>query len=337
MRRFLILGFSIIASMYLSPDTALAWGKFGHLTVCELAYRKLTDPAKAELNRLFRKGKGGIVVEGRNTLPDRTYTSFNRGCLEEDELPRKNDIDHYVNVDRKTKTIDANTCPLADTCVFAAITRDFDNLRNRSLPDSDRVFALMALGHWIGDIHQPLHVSFADDRGGGWIKIDLEGKCGTSRESKPDNLHAVWDKCLLDAGMFERVRKRDDFKKTWSRFTITYRAADTLLWNTSWAEEKTLVGQDYAKWAQESYVYTIHPDTLYCTMIGDACAYSTTTLTLPKKDQARTQAISQQYLADHEAIAQERVRKAGLRLAHLMNLALDPDYTTPIKSEVQKP
>lgn len=164
--------------------------------MCELAYRKLTDPAKAELNRLFRKG---IFVEGRGTLPDR-HTSFNRGCLEEDELPRRNEIDHYMNVDRKTKTIDANTCPLADTCVFAAITRDFDKLKNRPLPGSDRVFALMALGHWIGDIHQPLHVSFADDRGGEWIKICLEGKCGTSRESKPDNLHAVWDKCLLDAG-----------------------------------------------------------------------------------------------------------------------------------------
>ncbi|MNV77607.1 hypothetical protein D3C71_1710440 [compost metagenome] len=63
----------------------------------------------------------------------------------------------------------------------------------------------------------------------------------------------MWDECPLEAGIFERVRKRDDFKKTWSGVAITYRAADTLLWNTSWAEEMTLVGQDYAKWAQESY------------------------------------------------------------------------------------
>ena len=38
------------------------------------------------------------------------------------------------------------------------------------------------------------------------------GRCGRAA-SRPDNLHAVWDNCLLEAGLFERVRQRADFKK----------------------------------------------------------------------------------------------------------------------------
>lgn len=48
--------------------------------------------------------------------------------------------------------------------------------------------ALEFLGHWVGDIHPPLHVSFEDDRGGNRVAAQ-----GTSCE----NLHAVWDRCLV--------------------------------------------------------------------------------------------------------------------------------------------
>jgi hypothetical protein len=47
---------------------------------------------------------------------------------------------------------------------------------------------LKFLGHWVGEIHQPLHVSFEDDRGGNGILVT--GICGT-------NLHAAWDTCLV--------------------------------------------------------------------------------------------------------------------------------------------
>jgi S1/P1 Nuclease len=39
------------------------------------------------------------------------------------------------------------------------------------------------VGHWIGDIHQPLHVSFEDYR---CNNIRVNGRCAGS-------LHATWD------------------------------------------------------------------------------------------------------------------------------------------------
>lgn len=309
-----------------TPEPAKAWGKFGHLTICDLAYRNLTDTSQAAIGEILQSRSGGITVKGRGRMPDQHYTAFNYGCLEEDEVPRRYPDDHFINVDRDVRQIGA-ACPAGASCILAGIQRDFDTLKDRSKPREERAFALMALGHWLGDIHQPLHVSFEDDRGGNGIDISLAGNCGTSREAKPDNLHAVWDKCLLDAGLFERVRKRADFKPQWSRFTITYRAVDTLQANRDLTKVKTWVATSPADWANESYRITLAPGTFYCTTVGANCQYSASSL--KKTNPKRVQRIDQAYLAAYQDDASEQVAKAGFRLAHMLNLALDPAYRGP--------
>jgi hypothetical protein len=327
---------ALLALCLFAPGQAKAWGKFGHLTVCDLAYRNLTDASHDKLKVLFQSKKGGITVKGKGRLPDRHYTSFNVGCLEEDELPRKHAEDHFINVSRDTKTIAGDACPRNGECILAGIDRDLATLKDESASNADRVFALMAIGHWIGDIHQPLHISFADDKGGNGIDIKLQGRCGTSAE-RPKNLHSVWDNCLLQAGLFERVRLRDDFKKSWSRFTITYRAVDTLQTRTSLDEEKSLVGGQPFEWAQESYAVTLRPDTLYCVEVGNLCQYSQTAATLKPGEPKRNQKIDQAYLAAFAPVVEDRVKKAGFRLAHLINTALDPAYKGPVQNSMQKP
>jgi hypothetical protein len=323
---------------------AQAWGRLGHLVVCDLAYRNLTEVSKAKLIKLFN-GKKGITVTGVDGKKKRHYTSFNLGCLEEDERPRRHKDDHFINVDRDTKSIDGKLCPHNATCIFAGIDRDLKILKDEPSPEK-RVLALMAVGHWVGDIHQPLHISFADDQGGNLIDVNLQGKCGTSGFGAP-NLHAVWDGCLLDVGLFERVRQGKAFKKAqkskkkWGLNTIAYRAVSTLRKQTSLTEQKSLVGSQPWEWAAESYAITLRPEVLYCVKVGQSCQYSATIPVLPdeKKDKPaydaakRTQKIDQAYLASFERLAEERVKKAGYRLAHLLNQALDPAYKEP----TQKP
>ncbi len=332
--RYLFM-FAMLLGLTVLPGQAKAWGKFGHLVVCDLAYRNLTDTSKEKLKQLFN-GKRGITVKGKGRLNDRHYTSFNVGCLEEDELPRKHPDDHFINVSRDTKSIDGQACPHNGQCIFEGIERDLATLKNEAASKEDRVFALMAIGHWIGDIHQPLHISFADDRGGNSIDVKLQGKCGKS-SYRVGNLHGMWDNCLLEAGLFERVRKRSDFKKTWSKNTITYRAVDTLQAKTTLAEEKSFVGSKPWEWAAESYKITLNPDVRYCVKVGDSCQYSPTLVTLPNNGPKRLEQLDQAYLAAFERIAEERVRKGGFRLAHLLNQALDPSYTEPIQNSTQKP
>jgi hypothetical protein len=327
---------------------AQAWGRLGHLVVCDLAYRNLTDVSQEKLIKLFN-GKKGITVTGANGKK-RHYTSFNLGCLEEDERPRPHKDDHFINVDRDTKSIDGKLCPHNASCIFAGIDRDLGILKNKNALPQERVVALMAVGHWIGDIHQPLHISFADDQGGNLIGVNLQGKCGTSGFGA-SNLHAVWDGCLLDAGLFEGVRQEPAFKKAqkskkkWGPNTIAYRAVSKLRKETGYAEEKSLVGSQPWEWAAESYAITLRPEVLYCVKVGQSCQYTATIPVLPdeEKDKSaydaakRTQKIDQAYLASFERLAEERVKKAGFRLAHLLNQALDPAYKEPVRDPKQKP
>lgn len=326
-----------LAGIVAAPEDARAWGKFGHLTVCDLAYRNFTDKTREELKKLFQVQTGGITVPGRGEMEDRHYTSFNVGCLEEDALPRRHPEDHFINVARTVTSIDTGSCPAAASCILAGISRDAAILRDTANSNEERVFALMALGHWVGDIHQPLHISFADDRGGNSIEAKLlQGKCGTSAY-RVENLHGVWDNCLLEAGLFERVRKRADYKKSWSKNTITYRAVDTLQVNTTLTEEKSLVGADPWTWANESFQLTLDPKLRYCVKVGDQCQYSDTQLTLPNGGPTRREMLDQAYLAAFERAAEERVKKAGFRLAHIVNLALDPGYSGPVQDSTQQP
>lgn len=320
-------------------EPAQAWGKLGHLTICDLAYRNLTQTSRDEVKAILRSNRGGITIPARGRTQPQHYTSFNFACLEEDEVPRRNPDDHFINLPRTATILSSSDCPPAAAqgeCILKGLQRDLAVLRDRRSSAEDRAFALMAVGHWVGDLHQPLHVSFADDRGGNGIDAKVDGGCGVVRY-RPDKLHAVWDNCLLEAGLMDRVRRRADYRASWSRFTVTYRAVDTLLANTTLAQEQTLTAGEPWDWAAESYEITLDPAVRYCVRNGTSCAYSTSAVTLTRTGPRRIEQIDQAYLAQFAPIAEERLRKAGFRLAHLLNQALDPQYAGPTVNGLQQP
>ena len=333
------------------PQEAKAWGEYGHLTVCDLAYRNLTKPTRAVLADLFQVKKGGVRVPavidketGKVLKPARTYTSFNVGCLEQDTRPRQNPKDHFINLARDAVSITGELCPpdqngVPSECILRGIERDMLVLKDTAQSRQSRVEALLAVGHWVGDIHQPLHVSFADDAGGNAIRVRYRANCGqnpkSGKEKKPANLHAVWDNCLLEAGIFQAVRESKAFKASWGPRTITYRAVDELYATTTLAKERELVAGLPWQWAAESYQITLDPNTLYCVKVGEVCQYSDTLVTLPEGAKERSVLIDAGYVAKYSAVAKERVRAGGHRLADLINRALDPTYEGPLKNAVR--
>ena len=70
---------------------------------------------------------------------------------------------------------------------MTAIKRDFEVLSSNA-SQAQKLASLKFLGHWVGDVYQPLHVSFEDDRGGNSVLVT--GLCGA-------NLHSAWDTCLV--------------------------------------------------------------------------------------------------------------------------------------------
>jgi hypothetical protein len=153
---------------------ALAWGGEGHRIVCELAFREVRDAARERIKRLMQG--------------DPDFWRFSDACTWPDR-PRKRPAEHYVNLPRHARGLDGrDPCPLADKCLLTAIEADLAVLASPQAGEANKLAALKYLGHWIGDLHQPLHVAFADDRGGN--VIETEGSCA-------GGLHEAWDGCLL--------------------------------------------------------------------------------------------------------------------------------------------
>lgn len=95
---------------------------------------------------------------------------------------------HYVNIPLGATTYEqSRDCPRS--CILSAIEEQQARLRDRSTPPIERAEALKYLVHFIGDLHQPLHVADNSDRGGNSAQVQFFGK--------GSNLHQVWDGLLV--------------------------------------------------------------------------------------------------------------------------------------------
>jgi hypothetical protein len=171
------------AAISLSPWPAQAWGPAGHRIVGVLAEKQLTPGAQAEVKRLLA-GEPEPSLAGVSNWADELRGS-------DPEQAKKTGRWHYVNFPHDDCVYTpARDCPNGD-CVIGAINRNFMALADRKRSDAERRDALKFLVHFVGDIHQPLHAGYADDRGGNNFQINYQGK-GT-------NLHSVWDSLIVES------------------------------------------------------------------------------------------------------------------------------------------
>lgn len=278
----LLLSFAMAGS-------ALAWGPDGHRAVCEIAYLHLDKAHQHEVNRLAKK----MHVPAGVTK----YTSFAQGCTFPDEVRAKDGVAfakyqpfnewHFLNVPRSTKTIGADA-PCNDNCVLHGIEFHTTALAHAT-NDQSRAEALLFLGHWVGDIHQPLHISYADDQGGNKIK-PIEGGLYTSKA-----LHSVWDSGILANG---------EHQEGWKAFADSLNKKITKDNATAW------LGGTHVDWANESYQITISPDVQYCKENAD----NTSCDALPSPSRTLTQPYQDEFEPDVET----RIEKAGIRLADIL-------------------
>lgn len=276
-----IAGIAIIL-LALSANSVLAWGDTAHRIICEIAFKELNSQARAEVKRLIRL--------------DPVFFTFSGSCIWPDH-PRKRSREHFVNLPRSATQLENDSCPLVDKCVVMAIEVDLQIVADAGATDASKLDALKFLGHWVGDIHQPLHVSFRDDRGGNSIKVS--GPCSR-------NLHAVWDGCIIETKLGTDIRNI----ATDLRGAVT--PADRVQWNST--GPKT--------WANESFRITISKATGYCVKKDDACWYATDNNKLDRNEEKRMLVVDDAYMERQLPTIKERLTQAGIRLGHLLNHAL---------------
>jgi nuclease S1 len=155
---------------------AFAWGEDGHRIIATLADAQLTPAARKEVARL-------LALEPGQTLASiSTWADQHRNPA---TAPW-----HYVNFPGgECHYQPERDCP-DGKCVVGAIDLQMEVLRT-SGDDEKKLTALKYLVHFIGDIHQPLHAGFGDDRGGNRYQLQAF--------MRGSNLHAVWDSGLIKA------------------------------------------------------------------------------------------------------------------------------------------
>jgi hypothetical protein len=277
-------------ALSLAPE-ASAWGPDGHRIVCRIAFQLLDAPRQAEIRRL----------SGLYRNPDgEGFESFSEGCLFPDEarskardnLPGWDRFDpfenwHFLNVPRTTGSIAESDCH--GNCVLTGIANHTEALSNGA-DDQARAEALFFLGHWVGDIHQPLHISFSDDLGGNNIK-PINGGFFSS-----GSLHSVWD-----SGIIAKAVGTDGWR--------IY--ADRLARAISPPEKETWIGGQPISWAQESYNLITRPKAQYCTWRD--INHQSTCVGI-----AQVRTLAQPYQTEFEDDVELRLQQAGTRLADLL-------------------
>jgi len=157
----------------------LSWGATGHRTVGKIAENHLTANAQA----------GVMDLLGSETLSQAsTWADEVRG----QEAYRQTAPWHYINLPlglsyaEFEKTVTGMTQPN----VYNALLEQERLIADPSVTKDKKTEALKFIVHFVGDLHQPMHVSREEDKGGNTIQLNYEGQ-GT-------NLHAVWDSKLID-------------------------------------------------------------------------------------------------------------------------------------------
>ncbi|MBR9826695.1 MAG: hypothetical protein GYB36_12990 [Alphaproteobacteria bacterium] len=269
------------ASLFSAP--ADAYGSDGHRIVCDLAYRYLSDEARGEVDRLVEL--------------DEEYSHFRDVCSWADRVRntthRFTTPWHYTGQEREDRVVDVEDCaPMG--CIISAIELHAEALRSDETSAEERVEALKFYAHWVGDIHQPLHVSINGDRGGNDIDVLWRGERHT-------NLHRVWDSEIL----YDYMDETWPFAPEGDRWSYL---ADELAAEIPLAGSSVVTRVDPIAWAQESH------DIARTRGFGYVWAR-------PENPIEPGEAYYQRGLR----ISRERLKLAAVRLAGSLNLILGPD------------
>jgi hypothetical protein len=170
-----------LTALLVTPIQARAWGYEAHRIIAEIAEQFLTPQTTHQVREL-------LALENITTLAD-VSTWADEVRLQRPETGPW----HYVNIPitlpTGAATYDAaRDCP-KDACVVAKIEQFERELNDRQLPERPRLESLKYIVHFVGDAHQPLHVSNNHDRGGNDDPVIFMGL--------PTNLHAVWDSGII--------------------------------------------------------------------------------------------------------------------------------------------
>lgn len=158
---------------------AFGWGPAGHKIVAMIAKQNIKPQTRTRIKQILGTVDLETVAVYADAVRDRFPETYNN---------------HFVDIPKDNTTYDPpHDCavdPEKGDCVLAALERFRAEAMNPNETMARRRFALKFIVHLIGDMHQPLHCSDNDDRGGNDVKVKWFGA--------DSSLHKVWDSKIIE-------------------------------------------------------------------------------------------------------------------------------------------
>lgn len=195
----------VLILLLVNVQGSAAWGPQGHRIIALIAEAHLQPEVKKNIQEKFNI----------NNLADVAIWADEIRKKQKEENPW-----HYTNIEEGQWTYNAERdCPLG-ACVTGKIHEFSGVLADSSVSLKQRKDALKYLVHFVGDVHQPLHLGNKKDRGGGTLHFPYMGK--------KVSLHFLWDGGLIEwksplLQYASRLNKRvfEDEVAMWNRSTIS--------------------------------------------------------------------------------------------------------------------
>jgi hypothetical protein len=262
---------------------ALAWGPTGHRVVGEIAQRHLTPTASERVK---------VLLDGQSLAEVATWADEVRNVPGYENFAPL----HYVNILPEFETYEEKAAaepePHLKGDVVRATLELIEYLRTEdpkvfiptpALMTVDKKTALKLLIHFVGDIHQPLHVIDALDSqgqsigGGNSIQVNWMDKWKT-------NLHSVWDDEIID------------------HEKLSFEDLATFSNHVTFEQQKLWSSLNVLKWADESLQYR-----------GQVFNFP------DKQVEGSPLFISYKYISINRETIKLRLDQAGTRLASVLN------------------
>lgn len=206
---------TLFACIFTLPVNVFAWGPTGHRVVGQIAENHLTPKAKkAVLELLGNESLAAVSIWMDEIRSDTAYDQYKDW--------------HWVTIPEGEAYAATKKNPNGD--VVAAIHQLTEVLKNNASSRADKVFALKGLVHFVGDIHQPLHVGKPGDHGGNKVSVTWF--------KEETNLHRVWDTHLIDHYGMSYTELANNLERTFTK-----------------EQEKAWCSAKAEDWAQESVGY----------------------------------------------------------------------------------
>ncbi len=169
---FVVVGLAFLAG------ASRAWGPTGHRTVAKIAENHLTAAARFAVANLLAPD---TLIEAASWADE----------IRSDEAWTHSGAWHYLNIADGVEYVARRRPPQEDPRNIIEAIEHFELvLGDAAAPAPEREVALRWLVHLIGDLHQPLHVGRAEDRGGNTLEAIWHGR--------RTNMHRLWDSNMID-------------------------------------------------------------------------------------------------------------------------------------------